>query len=229
MLVAIKYASKFRYCFYLGKYFCTACHVNNTSVIPGRIISKWDFSKYPVSCFSSALLERMLLDPLFNIADLNSTLYKRICSLEKVHSYRLQLYYIKDFIFSCRFANRLKQSLDEFEAHIILNPDLYSIQNMIDVKSGELGRKLHDVIVSCNKHTANCQLCLARGFVCELCEKHDVLFPWRFGLVTRCADCGSCYHKKCFDKSTGCPRCPRIVVAFERSGDGPHGKGGRRK
>lgn len=46
MKVALKYASKFRYCFYLGRYFCTGCHINNTAIIPGRIIAKWDFSKY---------------------------------------------------------------------------------------------------------------------------------------------------------------------------------------
>lgn len=46
MQVAFKYASKYRYCFYLGRYFCTECHVNKTSMIPGRIIAKWDFSKY---------------------------------------------------------------------------------------------------------------------------------------------------------------------------------------
>ncbi|CAH1733236.1 unnamed protein product [Aphis gossypii] len=46
MKVAVKYASKFRYCFYLGRYFCTGCHVDKTAIIPGRIIGKWDFSKY---------------------------------------------------------------------------------------------------------------------------------------------------------------------------------------
>lgn len=53
---------------------------------------------------------------------------------------------------------RLKESLDEFEAHIILNPDLYSIQNMIDVKNGELGKKLQSLIITCNKHINNCQV-----------------------------------------------------------------------
>lgn len=48
IIVAVKYASKFRYCFYLGRYFCTGCHVNKTTTIPGRIINKWDFSKYMV-------------------------------------------------------------------------------------------------------------------------------------------------------------------------------------
>lgn len=41
-----KYASKFRYCEYLGRYFCTGCHSGQTTIIPGRVLSKWDFSKY---------------------------------------------------------------------------------------------------------------------------------------------------------------------------------------
>lgn len=48
MIVEVKYASKFRYCFYLGRYFCTGCHVEKTAIIPGRIIAKWDFSKYVI-------------------------------------------------------------------------------------------------------------------------------------------------------------------------------------
>lgn len=215
MKVAVKYASKFRYCFYLGRYFCTGCHIDKTAIIPGRIIGKWDFSKYvtsavkasmilynmycffryPVSCFSFTLLEKMLFDPLFNITDLNSVLYKRARGLDKVRTYRMQLYYIKDFIFLCRYAdrlvyvntsvflhvltimictlllvktiysftlihilNRLKETLETMDAHIILKPDLYSIQNLVDVKNGELGKKLQNIIVACNKHIINCQV-----------------------------------------------------------------------
>lgn len=44
------------------------------------------------------------------------------------------------------------------DAHIILKPDLYSIQNLVDVKNGELGKILHNLIVSCNKHINNCQV-----------------------------------------------------------------------
>ncbi|XP_025191827.1 run domain Beclin-1-interacting and cysteine-rich domain-containing protein [Melanaphis sacchari] len=219
MKVAVKYASKFRYCFYLGRYFCTGCHVNKTSIIPGRIIEKWDFSKYPVSCFSFNLLEKMLFDPLFNITDLNSVLYKRARGLDKVRMYRMQLHYIKDFIFLCRYADRLKELLEIIDAHIILKPDLYSIQNLVDVKNGELGKKLQNLIVTCNKHIINCQLCQARGFVCEICNNNKILFPWDFRFVTRCVDCGSCYHKKCYDsrKVPMCPRCPRIMAMFKRT------------
>lgn len=46
MKVAIKYANKFRYCEYLGRYFCTGCHTNQVALIPGKILSKWDFNRY---------------------------------------------------------------------------------------------------------------------------------------------------------------------------------------
>lgn len=46
MKVAPQYASRFRYCDYLGRYFCTGCHTNQLSVIPGKVLQKWDFSRY---------------------------------------------------------------------------------------------------------------------------------------------------------------------------------------
>ncbi|KAG8246732.1 hypothetical protein J6590_078254 [Homalodisca vitripennis] len=44
MQVAQQYANKFRYCEYLGRYFCTGCHTNQLAIIPGRVIQKWDFT-----------------------------------------------------------------------------------------------------------------------------------------------------------------------------------------
>ena len=38
---------RFRYCHYLGKYFCSSCHGNFLEVIPANVIKKWDFTKYP--------------------------------------------------------------------------------------------------------------------------------------------------------------------------------------
>lgn len=46
MKVAVEYANRFRYCEYLGKYFCTGCHTNQVALIPGKILSKWDFNRY---------------------------------------------------------------------------------------------------------------------------------------------------------------------------------------
>lgn len=40
-----KYIRKYRYCEYLGRYFCTSCHTNQTAILPSRVLNKWDFSK----------------------------------------------------------------------------------------------------------------------------------------------------------------------------------------
>ncbi|XP_076242602.1 run domain Beclin-1-interacting and cysteine-rich domain-containing protein rubicon isoform X2 [Calliopsis andreniformis] len=107
MKVAVKYANKFRYCEYLGRYFCTGCHTNHVGLIPGKILSKWDFNRYPVSNFSYRLLDQMTLDPLFQINDLNSSLYRRIKQLDRTRLLRTQLFFFKDFLFTCRFATSL--------------------------------------------------------------------------------------------------------------------------
>ncbi|XKL65240.1 hypothetical protein PGB90_008660 [Kerria lacca] len=65
--VAQKYASKFHHCEYLGRYSCTVSHSRRSSTIPSRVLTKWDFSKYPVSDFSYRLLNQLSTDPLFNI------------------------------------------------------------------------------------------------------------------------------------------------------------------
>lgn len=46
MKIAAEYMGRLRYCEYLGRYFCTGCHSGSTTTIPGRILAKWDFSKY---------------------------------------------------------------------------------------------------------------------------------------------------------------------------------------
>lgn len=51
MKVAVEYANRFRYCEYLGRYFCTGCHTNQLALIPGKILSKWDFTRYPFFFF----------------------------------------------------------------------------------------------------------------------------------------------------------------------------------
>lgn len=43
----VGYMKRFRYCNYLGKYFCNTCHSSKSTVIPARIIQRWDFKEYP--------------------------------------------------------------------------------------------------------------------------------------------------------------------------------------
>lgn len=48
----------------------------------------------------------MTSDPLFQINDLNPSLYRRIKQLARTRLLRLQLFFFKDFLFTCRFATR---------------------------------------------------------------------------------------------------------------------------
>lgn len=48
------------------------------------MLRKWDFSKYYVSNFARDLLNKISGDPLFNLDDINSGLYKKNKSLEAV-------------------------------------------------------------------------------------------------------------------------------------------------
>lgn len=101
------YIKRLRYCEYLGKYFCQCCHENAQSIIPGRILRKWDFSKYYVSNFSKDLLTKIWSDPLFNLHDINSAMYRKVKALEQVRLLRIQLVHLKNMFKTCRLAKKL--------------------------------------------------------------------------------------------------------------------------
>lgn len=212
MKVAVKYANRFRYCEYLGRYFCTGCHTNQVAFIPGKILSKWDFNRYPVSNFSYRLLDQMMSDPLFQVNDLNPLLYRRIKQLDKTRLLRTKLFFLKDFLYACRFATSLQDGLKKEPNYIINEPHVYSIQDLINVKLGVLYVKLQELVQICCAHIVDCELCQARGFVCELCYSKDVIFPWDLSKVIRCEKCGACFHIDCKHSSNKleCPRCTRL-------------------
>nr|CAD7438648.1 unnamed protein product [Timema bartmani] len=206
MKVAPEYAHRFRYCEYLGRYFCTGCHTNQLALIPGKILFKWDFTRYPVSSFSYRLLDQMLCDPLFRIADLNVGLYRKARQLERTHQLRLQLFYLKDFVLTCRFADKLHECVQKEPPYLMMELDLYSIQDLVQVKMGDLPTRLRELVVASSLHVDNCS---ARGFVCEMCRSREVIFPWQLGRVARCPNCGACFHMSCWSPSP-CPRCIRL-------------------
>ncbi|XP_076168023.1 run domain Beclin-1-interacting and cysteine-rich domain-containing protein rubicon isoform X2 [Ptiloglossa arizonensis] len=212
MKVAVKYANKFRYCEYLGRYFCTGCHTNQVALIPGKILSKWDFNRYPVSNFSYRLLDQMMLDPLFQVKDLNPLLYRRIKQLDRTRLLRTQLFFFKDFLFTCRFGSSVQEVLKKESNYIISDPHVYSIQDLLHVKCGSLPLRLQELVEACNMHIIGCELCQARGFICELCCSKDVIFPWELSKVSRCEMCGACYHNECKQNfnEADCPRCVRL-------------------
>ncbi|CAH0382427.1 unnamed protein product [Bemisia tabaci] len=207
-----KYIRKYRYCEYLGRYFCTSCHTNQTAILPSRVLNKWDFSKCLVSDFSFHLLEQMNSDPLFNVQDQNPNLFRKARGLERTRQLRWQLCLMKAFLITCRFATNVQNLMKDVPSHIIDDPDLYSLEDLTQVKSGDLPTRLKDLVDVASEHLSDCQLCQARGFICELCQSDEIIFPWQLNKVFRCKHCGACYHIKCFSSATSCPRCERISL-----------------
>src|SRR5699024_12407372 len=56
--ICAKIVSKARQCDYTGLYFCENCHLNDTAIIPARVIHNWDFRPQPVSRAALQIISR---------------------------------------------------------------------------------------------------------------------------------------------------------------------------
>lgn len=209
------YIKRLRYCEYLGKYFCQCCHENAQMVIPSRVLRKWDFSKYCVSNFSKDLLIKIWNDPLFNVQDINSALYRKVKLLNQVRLLRLQLYHMKNMFKTCRLAKDLLDAFDTVPGHLTEDLHLYSLHDLTATRKGELGPRLAELTRAGAAHVERCMLCQAKGFICEFCQNEDdIIFPFELHKCRTCEECKACYHKACF-KSGSCPRCERLQARRE--------------
>ncbi|KAK2090003.1 hypothetical protein P7K49_031259 [Saguinus oedipus] len=209
------YIKRLRYCEYLGKYFCQCCHENAQMAIPSRILRKWDFSKYYVSNFSKDLLIKIWSDPLFNVQDINSALYRKVKLLNQARLLRVQLYHMKNMFKTCRLAKELLDSFDTVPGHLTEDLHLYSLNDLTATRKGELGPRLAELTRAGAAHVERCMLCQAKGFICEFCQNEDdVIFPFELHKCRTCEECKACYHKACF-RSGSCPRCERLQARRE--------------
>ncbi|NWR47095.1 RUBIC protein, partial [Regulus satrapa] len=209
------YIKRLRYCEYLGKYFCQCCHENAQTVIPSRILRKWDFSKYYVSNFSKDLLSKIWSDPLFNVQAINPALYQKVKALNQVRLLRIQLFHMKNMFKTCRLAKDLLDSFDMVPGHLTEDLHLYSLSDFSAIKKGDLMPRLTELLKAGSLHIDKCMLCQAKGFICEFCQNEDdIIFPFELNKCRTCEECKACYHKSCF-KSTRCPRCERLQARRE--------------
>ncbi|XP_039601187.1 protein associated with UVRAG as autophagy enhancer isoform X1 [Polypterus senegalus] len=204
-----RYIKKLRYCEYLGKYFCDCCHNNLESVIPGRIILKWDFSKYTVCNFSKQLLDSIWENPLFNVCCVNKKLYSKAKELDRFREVQEQLMYIKKLLKTCRFSERVLLEFEQLPNHLTEELHVFSLDDFVKVKRGLLITQAKTILKTASSHVDTCELCQAKGFICEFCKSKDVIFPFQIDICKRCDACRACFHKDCF-QSEHCPRCLRI-------------------
>ncbi|XP_068218590.1 run domain Beclin-1-interacting and cysteine-rich domain-containing protein [Palaemon carinicauda] len=208
MRVSESLSRHFRLCNYLGRYFCTTCHRNQTAMIPAKVLHKWDFRLYAVASFSFELLERMKIDPLINVGALNPRLYKKCRHLHQTHIYRLQLYHTLPYINTCSRAHNEKMSLGKLPLHWASDPHIYSLEDLDCIRAGQLVNIIKDVTSVCIRHISKCEVCLGRGFICEICCRGEAIFPFQLDSTSLCEICSACFHSGCFSPNR-CPRCIR--------------------
>ncbi|XP_075745712.1 run domain Beclin-1-interacting and cysteine-rich domain-containing protein-like [Rhipicephalus microplus] len=202
--------SRLRYCEYLGKLFCHCCHSNSRAVIPGRVLQRWDFSPQPVSNFARDLLDRMAADPLFDIRDLNTDLYRRVKVLNRLRQCRTALHYLHQYILCCRLATRLQDCLGSVQQHLLDEPHVYSLEDLEQARQGVLLAQLQGLQDECERHCLACPICTGRGFICEICHNGDQLvFPFQLAVAAQCTGCQACFHRTCFVPGA-CPKCKRL-------------------
>ncbi|KRZ09628.1 Voltage-dependent calcium channel unc-36 [Trichinella zimbabwensis] len=201
-----------RLCHYSGSYFCSVCHWNDEMVIPARVIHNWDFTKYTVSRCSRQFLRLMQKRPILRLEAMNSCLFKNIPQLQKIKTLRARLLLMKPYVMYCREAASqcLMTHLRPY-AHFMEALDVYSIRDLIDINETVLESRLMQALEIFEKHIKNeCSICQGNGYVCELCDNSEILFPFDRS-VGKCGQCSWIYHKSCFDKNNGiCPRCLRM-------------------
>ncbi|XP_069614375.1 protein associated with UVRAG as autophagy enhancer [Ranitomeya imitator] len=212
-----RYTSRLRYCDYLGKYFCDCCHHYLESSIPGRILSKWNFSKYYVSNFSKSVVDKIWDSHTFDVQRENPALYKKVKDLNRVKEVQQQLIHIRKLVTTCRFADSIIKAFEAVPSHLTEELHLFTLADLYNVKQKSLLPGLRELLALAVAHVEKCELCEAKGFFCEFCRNSEVIFPFQTDICRRCEDCKTCYHKECF--KTDCPKCIRIKAREARNND----------
>ncbi|XP_050010204.1 pleckstrin homology domain-containing family M member 3 [Alexandromys fortis] len=201
---------KAKVCNYSGWYYCGSCHVDDSFLIPARVVHNWDTSKYKVSKQAKEFLEYVYEEPLIDIQQENPMLYLHAEPLATVVRLRQQLKSLRAYLFSCRaaVAEDLRRRIFPRE-YLLQHIHLYSLADLQQVIEGKLAPFLGKVIKFATSHVYSCSLCSQKGFICEICNNGEILYPFEDISTSRCESCGAVFHSECKEKSVPCPRCVR--------------------
>ncbi|XP_038278504.1 pleckstrin homology domain-containing family M member 3 isoform X1 [Dermochelys coriacea] len=201
---------KAKVCSYSGWYYCSNCHVDDNFLIPARLVHNWDTSKYKVSKQAKEFLEYVYEEPLIDIQQENPMLYRHVEPLATVVRLRQQLRSLRAYLFSCRaaVAEDLRRRIFPRE-YLLQQIHLYSLADLQQVIEGKLAPFLGKVIKFATSHVYSCSLCSQKGFICEICNNGEILYPFEDISTSRCESCGAVFHSECKVKSVPCPRCVR--------------------
>ncbi|XP_025748318.1 pleckstrin homology domain-containing family M member 3 isoform X3 [Callorhinus ursinus] len=172
-------SGKAKVCNYSGWYYCSSCHVDDSFLIPARVVHNWDTSKYKVSKQAKEFLEYVYEEPLIDIQQENPMLYRHAEPLATVVRLRQRLKSLRAYLFSCRaaVAEDLRRRIFPRE-YLLQQIHLYSLADLQQVIEGKLAPFLGKVIKFATSHVYSCSLCSQKGFICEICNNGEILYPF---------------------------------------------------
>ncbi|XP_017404809.1 pleckstrin homology domain-containing family M member 1 isoform X2 [Cebus imitator] len=179
-------------CAFSGLYYCDICHQDDASVIPARIIHNWDLTKRPICRQALKFLTQIRAQPLINLQMVNPSLYEHVERMHLIGRSREQLKLLGDYLGLCRSGalKELSKRLNH-RNYLLESPHRFSVADL-------------------QQHVYHCDLCTQRGFICQICHHHDIIFPFEFDTTVRCAECKTVFHQSCQAVvKKGCPRCAR--------------------
>ncbi|CAM9363417.1 unnamed protein product [Lampetra planeri] len=201
---------KAKVCSYSRRYYCVHCHADDLVLIPGRVLHNWDVSLQKVAKQAKEFLEYIAEEPLLDVSEVNPKLYKHVAELASLRTMRQQLKSLRAYLFTCRsiVADELRRRVLPRE-YLLAHMHLYSITDLQQVIDGRFAPFLAKTIKFASDHVYSCGLCSQKGFICEICNSSEIIYPFEVSSTTRCDRCQAVFHKACKGSTVPCPKCVR--------------------
>nr|XP_046197017.1 LOW QUALITY PROTEIN: pleckstrin homology domain-containing family M member 3-like [Oncorhynchus gorbuscha] len=208
---------KAKVCYYSGWYYCQSCHQDNLFLIPARLLHNWDTNRHKVSKQAKEFLEFVYEEPLLDVQQLNLCLYEHCGGLAAVLRLRQQLQSLRAYLFSCHaaVAEDLRRRIFPRD-YLLQHIHLYSLADLQQVIDGTLAPFLSKVIQFASSHVYSCRQSREKGFICEMCQNGQVIYPFQESATKRCDVCRAVVHTECRQKAQPCPRCVRRELHHTR-------------
>ncbi|XP_055384021.1 uncharacterized protein LOC129613797 [Condylostylus longicornis] len=197
-------------CSFSGYYFCDQCMSSEQFTIPAKVIYNWDFRKYNVSKRAAIFLTDFQYNPFIDLQNFNPKIYGASEEMANIQSLRIQLNWIRAYLYNCRESSiHALEELVNAKKYLYEHIHRYSIADLTLIPKGQLIRHLQKIYQFGEEHILTCNLCSAKGFICEICDSPNVIYPFHINTTFTCEACNSVFHDYCLNESKPCPKCKR--------------------
>ncbi|KAM8945784.1 pleckstrin homology domain-containing family M member 1 [Pelodytes ibericus] len=208
---------KAKICSFSGLYYCELCHLDQTALIPSRIVHNWDVKERPVSKAALRFLDIVKKEPLINVQYLNKRLYGHTHVMHEISRQRERLRLLGEYLMTCRSGalQLITKRLDQ-RCYLLDCAHTYSLHDLYQIIGGAFEVVLQAVLEFSVDHVYECDVCRQKGFICQICNGDEIIYPFQFETTTRCGDCKSVFHIPCKKGRKQCPRCARRKKSMDR-------------